>query len=126
MIDFADVCVKRIKELGYTDAKIRRLVDISKGGIAVRRMPTTTITRYYDGSEDQQIVVQVIVARESELQTIDEIEEIAQKLPEMNLESESGSYRLTSAELYTAPQELDYTEGVSVWEMRIRAFITVY
>ncbi len=126
MIDFADVCVERIKELGYTDAKIRRLADISKGGIAVRRMPTTTVTKYYDGSEDQQLVVQVIVARESELQTIDEIDDISQRLPEMNLESQNGSYHLTSAELYTAPQELDYTEGVSVWETRIRAFITVY
>lgn len=125
MIDFADVVVERIKEIGYIDAKIRRLADINKGGIAVRRMPTTTITQYYDGSADQQVVVQVIVARESELQTIDEIEDIAQRLPEMNLESKNGTYRLTSAELYTAPQELDYTEGVSVWETRLRAFITV-
>lgn len=124
MIDFADVCAKRIRELGYSDAKIRRLVDVSKGGIAVRRMPTTTIREYFDGSQDLSVVIQVVVARESELQTIEEIDDIAYKLPDMDLSSENGSYSLSSTALYTAPQELDNTQGVSIWEMRIRAEIT--
>lgn len=126
MIDFADVCVKRIRELGYKDAKIRRLIDIHKGGIAVRRMPTTTVTTYFDGSKELSVVVQVVVARASELQTIEEIDDIAMSLPEMDLSSENGSYKLSSASLYTAPQELDNTENVSVWETRIRAEITTF
>lgn len=124
MIDFADVCAKRIRELGYQDAKTRRLIDIHDGGIAVRRMPTTTITTYYDGSQDLFVVVQVVVARESELQAIQEIDDIATRLPEMDLSSENGSYKFSSAALYTAPQELDNTENVSVWEARIRAEVT--
>lgn len=124
MIDFADVCVKRIHELGYEDAKIRRLIDVHEGGIAVRRMPTTTITSYFDGSQDLSVVVQIVVARESELQTIEEIDDIAMRLPDMDLSSDNGSYKISSASLYTAPQELDNTEGVSVWETRIRAEVT--
>lgn len=124
MIDFADVCAKRLRELGYADAKCRRLLDVSKGGIAIRRMPTSTIRTYYDGSQDLAVVAQVVVARESELQAIEEIDDIALRLPDMDLSSENGSYRLSSAAVYTAPQELDSTQGVSVWEMRIRAEIT--
>lgn len=125
MIDFAEVCARRIREMGYADARPRRLVDVSRGGIAVRRMPATTVAEYFDGSRDLQVVAQVVVARESELQAIEEISDIAERLPSLDLSSENGSYRVTSASLYTPPQELDNTKGASVWEARVRAEITV-
>ena len=44
--------------------------------------------------------------------------------PDLDLESENGSYGLTSIEVYTEPQELE-SSPLSVWETRLRANINV-
>lgn len=123
-IDLAEVLAKRLREKGYKDARVRRLSSIKKGGIAVRRMPSTTTDRYFTGERSIQYVVQIVVARESELQAIDECTDIANLCENLDLKSENGSYALTSVEVYTEPQELE-TGAVSVWETRIMARITV-
>lgn len=123
-IDFAEVFAKRLREAGYKDARLRRLSSIKKGGIAVRRMPSTTTDRYFSGERSIQYVVQIAVARESEPQAIDECSDIANLADALDLKSENGSYTLTSVEVYTEPQELE-TGAVSVWETRIMARLTV-
>lgn len=123
-IDLADVLAKRLREAGYADAKVRRLDAVKYGGIAVRRMPSTCDASYYGGGRSLQYVVQVVVARESELDAIDDCCAIASMAPELDLESENGSYVLTSVEVYTEPQELE-SEPLSVWETRLRANINV-
>lgn len=123
-IDLADVFAKKLREAGYTDARVRRLADIKKGGIAVRRMPSTTTARYFTGERSIQYVIQVVVARESEVAAIDECSAIASMADGLNLRSDNGSYDFTSAEVYTEPQELE-SGAVSVWETRIMAIITV-
>lgn len=125
MIDFADVLAKRIREIGYKDAKTRKLTDISKGGIAVRRVSQAVINSYFDGEEDMELITQVVVARESELQAIEECEDIAQKVLLADLESENNSYRLTSVEIYTHPQELTTQSSVAIWQFRVRAEVTI-
>lgn len=120
MIDLPDVLAKRLREAGFGDAKTRKLSDVSKGGIAVRRYPSTTRARYYDGSRDVAYVVQVVVARESEEQAIEECEAIARIVPTLDLRSENGSYDMTSCDAYTDPQEI--TTGT--WEAKFQASIT--
>lgn len=124
-IDLADVAAKRLREAGYADAGVKRLADVSDGGIAVRRLPATATGCYFNGARDIAYLIQVIVAREPERQAIDECCEIADLLPRVDLESENGTYRLTSASVYTEPQELGLNEnGMTVWECRIKAIIT--
>ena len=125
-IDLVDIAVKRLREAGYSDAGAKRLSEVNRtGGIAVRRNPSTTTGTYYDGSRDVAYLFQVIVARESERRAIDECCGIASMLPHLDLESENGSYRITSAEVYTDPQELELTDGgITVWECRIKASMT--
>lgn len=123
-IDLADVFTKKLREAGYKDARVRRLSDIKHGGIAVRRMPSTATARYYNGGRSLQYVIQVVVARESEIQAIDECCAIANLAENLDLDSENGSYTYTSIEVYTEPQELE-TGAVSVWETRLQAAITV-
>ena len=41
----------------------------------------------------------------------------------LDLRSANGSYRLTSAQVYTEPQELSQG-SVTVWECRIKATVT--
>lgn len=124
-IDLADVAAKRLREAGYADAGVKRLADVSGGGIAVRRLPATATGYYYNGSRDVAYLIQVIVARESERRAIDECCNIADMLPRLDLASENGTYLITSASVYTEPQELGLNEnGMTVWECRIRASIT--
>lgn len=123
-IDLADVLAKRLREAGYDDAKVRKLDAVKDGGIAVRRMPSTCDATYYGGGRSLQYVVQVVVARESELEAIDQCCAIAEMAPELDLASDNGSYGLTSIEVYTEPQELE-SEPLSVWETRLRANINV-
>ncbi len=126
MIDFVDVCAKRIQEMGFKDAKTRKLSDISEGGIAVRRLPSTTLASYYDGTKVIAAIAQVVIARESERQAIEEAEEIAAELIEKDLSSENNSYSLSSVDVYTFPQPLEVNNKVSVWEFKIRAEITIF
>ena len=124
-IDLADVAAKRLREAGYADAGVKRLADVQEGGIAVRRVPSATTGAYFDGSRNVAYLFQVVVARESERQAIDECCEIAGMLAHADLASENGTYRLTSAEVYSEPQELELTDsGMTVWECRIKASIT--
>ncbi|MEG2934755.1 MAG: minor capsid protein [Gordonibacter sp.] len=124
-IDLVDVAAKRLREAGYKDADVKRLADVSDGGIAVRRVPATTTGTYYDGTRNVSYLFQVAVARESERQAIDECCDIAELLTHADLASENGTYRLTSTEVYTDPQELELTDsGITVWECRFKAIIT--
>lgn len=123
-IDLADVLARRLREAGYEDARVRRLDAVKDGGIAVRRMPSTCDATYYGGGRSMQYVVQVVVARESELDAIDDCCAIAGMAPDLDLASENGSYALTSIEVYTEPQELE-SVPLSVWETRLRANINV-
>jgi hypothetical protein len=122
-IDFIDVLALRLREAGLTDAKVARLADVSNGGVAVRRMPSTTTAEGYDGSRFISLVCQVVVARESELQAIEECQAVANMARGLDLRSLNGSYRLTSAQVYTEPQELSQG-AVTIWECRIIATIT--
>ncbi len=125
-IDIVDVASKRLKAKGYEGVGVKRLSDVSeKGGIAVRRIPSTTTGSYFDGARDVAYLFQVIVARESEVEAIDECCEIGDTLPTMDLASENGTYRITSVAVYTDPQELELSEGgFYVWEVRFKAIIT--
>lgn len=119
MIDLPDVLARKLRDHGY-DAKTRKLADISKGGIAVRRIPSTTIARNYDGTREIAYLTQVVVSREDEMVAIDEIEAITELVPTLDLASDNGSYKLTSTEVYTDPNELQ----TGVWEVRFRSLIT--
>ena len=123
-IDLADVLARRLRDAGYRDASVRKLDSVKDGGIAVRRMPSMCDATYYGGGRSLQYVVQVVVARESELEAIDQCCAIAGMTPDLDLESENGSYGLTSIEVYTEPQELE-SSPLSVWETRLRANINV-
>ncbi len=122
-IDFADVLALRLREAGLTDAKVARLSDVSRGGVAVRRMPSTVTAEGFDGARCIDLVCQVAVARESELQAIEECQAVADVARTLDLRSANGSYRLTSAQVYTEPQELSQG-SVTVWECRIKATVT--
>lgn len=122
-IDFADVLALRLREAGLADAKVARLADVAEGGVAVRRMPSTTTAECYDGTRTVELVCQVAVARESELQAIEECQAAADMARALDLRSLNGSYRLTSAQVYTEPQELSQG-SVTVWECRIKATAT--
>lgn len=124
-VDFADMAAKRLREMGYSDASTRKLAEVKKGGIAVRRIPSTVTGRYYDGTEAVSYLVQVVVARESEEQAIDECEDIARRLPAQDLASDNGSYSLTSVTVYTEPQELEMKGFPCVWESRFQANMTI-
>lgn len=123
-IDFCDVLAARLREAGYEDARVRRLENVSRGGIAVRRMPSTTAGEYYGGGRSVSYVAQVVVARESEARAIDECCAIAGMLRDLDLRSANGSYGLSAARVYTEPQEL-YQGAVTAWEFRVQADITV-
>lgn len=122
-IDFADVLALRLREAGLADAKVARLSDVSRGGVAVRRMPSTVTAEGFDGARCIDLVCQVAVARESELQAIEECQAVADMARTLDLRSANGSYRLTSAQVYTEPQELSQG-SVTVWECRIKATVT--
>ena len=124
-IDLVDVAAKRLREAGYANVGVKRLAELKDGGIAVRRVPSTTTGTYFDGSRDVAYLFQVVVARESERQAIDECCGIAGMLPFLDLSSENGTYRLASVGVYTDPQELELTDsGMTVWECRFKAVIT--
>lgn len=125
-IDLPDVAAAALRSAGYADARTARIADIANtGGIAVRRIPATVTGRYYDGSLDVSYLFQVVVARESERDAMDECCEIADLLPKLALASGNGSYRLTSVETYTEPQEVELTgSGTHVWEARFKAVLT--
>lgn len=122
-IDFADVLALRLREAGLADAKVARLSDVSRGGVAVRRMPSTVTAEGFDGARCIDLVCQVAVARESELQAVEECQAVADMARTLDLRSQNGSYRLTSAQVYTEPQELSQG-SVTVWECRIKATVT--
>lgn len=122
-IDFADVLALRLREAGLADAKVARLSDVSRGGVAVRRMPSTVTAEGFDGGRCIDLVCQVAVARESELQAIEECQAVADMARTLDLRSANGSYRLTSAQVYTEPHELSQG-SVTVWECRIKATVT--
>ena len=124
MIDLADVVAKKLQAAGYTDAKTRKLDDLKGGGIAVRRIPSTKTADYYTGQRQIAYLFQVVVARQSEAQAIDECDSIAALLPTLDLSSENGSYLFTSCEVYTETQELEYPGFPYVYECRMRANIT--
>lgn len=124
-IDLVDVAAKRIREAGYHDAGVKRIADLSSGGIAVRRLPATSTGSYYDGSREIAYLFQVVVARESERRAIDECCGIASMLPNLDLSSENGTYLLTSVSVYTEPQEIELSgNGNAVWECRFKALVT--
>ena len=123
-IDFADVLAARLREAGLADARVARLEDVSEGGVAVRRMPSTTTAERFDGSRDVDLVCQVVIARESELRAIEECQAVADAARSLDLRSLNGSYRLTSAQVYTEPQELSQG-SVTAWECRIKAAVTI-
>lgn len=122
-IDFADVLALRLREAGLADAKVARLSDVSRGGVAVRRMPSTVTAEGFDGARCIDLVCQVAVARESELQAVEECQAVADMARTLDLRSQNSSYRLTSAQVYTEPQELSQG-SVTVWECRIKATVT--
>lgn len=122
-IDFADVLALRLREAGLADARVARLADVSAGGVAVRRMPSTVTAEGYDGTRCIDLVCQVAVARESELQAVEECQAVADMARSLDLRSQNGSYRLTSAQVYTEPQELSQG-SMTVWECRIKATVT--
>ena len=117
------MAAKRLREAGFADASTRKLAELKRGGIAVRRLPYTVIDSYFDGTRCLAYPIQVVVAREGELQAIDECCAIADLLPMADLRSENGTYRITSCEVYTEPQELEMEGYPAVWECRLRAFI---
>lgn len=120
MVDLPDVLAERLRDVGYKDAKTRRLSDISKGGIAIRRIPSATTSSYYDGSRAIAYLVQVVVARQSEVKAIEEIEDIAALVPSFDLRSKNGSYTITSCEIYSEPAEIK----TGTWEVKFKASIT--
>lgn len=125
-IDLVDVLAERLREAGFDDAGVRRLADLDRGGIAVRRIPSTTTATYYDGFRSVDYLCQVVVARESEAAAIDECAEIAQTVPTLDLTSQNGSYRLTSVGIYSDPQEISQPEdGIHVWAVRFKAIMTL-
>lgn len=123
-MDFADVLALRLREAGLEDARVARLDGVNEGGVAVRRMPSTVTAEGFDGARCVDLVCQVVVARESELQAIEECQAVADMARSLDLRSLNGSYRLTSAQVYTEPQELSQG-ATTAWECRIKAAVTV-
>ena len=123
-IDLPDVLAERLREAGYEDASVRALDELKAGGIAVRRVPSTTTARHFDGRRDVTFLVQVVVARERELEAIDQCSAIAELAPALDLSSANGTYSLTSVDVYTDPQELETDVFPYVWEVRLQALIT--
>ena len=123
-IDFADVLAMRLREAGYADASCRQLSCLKDGGISVRRLPATTTAEYYDGRRRLSYPVQVAVARESELQAMDECCAIAELVSSLDLASRNGTYVLTGAGIYTEPQALEVSGLPYVWQCRVAADLT--
>jgi hypothetical protein len=123
-IDLPDVLAARLRDAGYDDAGVRALDELKGGGIAVRRVPSTTTARHFDGRRDVTYLVQVVVARERELDAVDQCAAIAELVPTLDLPSANGTYSLTSVDVYTDPRELEATGFPYVWEVRFQALIT--
>jgi hypothetical protein len=124
MIDLPDIIAKRLHDAGFADAKVQPIARIKDGGICVRRVPSTTTGRAFDGNRNIDYLVQVVVARESEYDCIEEIEQVATIIPHTDLASENGSYTLTSCDIYTDPAELELTGYPYVWTVRFKALLT--
>ena len=125
-VDLADVLAARLREAGYPDAATRRLEEAKGGGIVVRRAPSTTLARHYDGSRSVASILQVFVVRRSEAQAIEECQDIADSAPHLDLASGNGSYTITSVDVYDEPAEqLGMTGYPFVWRVQFRAIITL-
>jgi len=112
---------------GHADAHVKRLDSFTgKEGICIRRLPSTTVNRYIDRSRTAEYVYQVVVRRRSERAAMDECCDIADLLDGMRVESGNGSYRFSSQEVYTEPQELELDEAnFYAWHVRMVASIEI-
>lgn len=126
VIDLAEVVTHRIHDMGYDDAKIRRIADITKGGIAVIRGRSVPENTYFDGSRDLMFPIRIVVSREKYADALKVASKIADKMPNADLSSENGSYRLTSSAVDSQPQEIDQMNGCHIFELNINCQITTF
>lgn len=126
VIDLAEVVATKVRELGYKDAKVHRIANITDDGIAIIRGQTIEETVYFDGLKDLIYPIRIVVSREQYVEALEVSSDIAWHVTKEDLSSANGSYKFTSADVYEQPHEIDFVDGCHIFETTINAMITTY
>lgn len=106
-------------------ASVKRLDSFTgKEGVCIRRVPSATVDRYYDGRRTIAAIYQVVVRSRSERTAMETADRIAELMDGAYIPSNGGKYQFINQEVYTEPEELDTEEpGFFAYQLMLRAEI---
>lgn len=124
MIDLLESAKALLESSGFDNVYLRKLDGTTKPeAVVIRRMPSSTANRQFDGTREVNFPFQVFVRRLDEDTAIEDCERVVGALDNSRLESRNASYLFVSCEVYTDPQEIVEEGPYKVYEAKFMARI---
>ena len=121
IVDVCEVVKAAIEAEGYRNVYVKRLDELTgKEGIVVRPSALLTARRYSNRTWTTDYIVNVMCRYRSEHEAMQTCFGLRDLLDGAALARINGSYRWTSTEVYTEPQEIALDEAdMYVWSVQL-------